>query len=444
MLNRQEAQRIVEKAVKLSTFPEFAISIDWSEATSVRFANNAVTTSGFTVSRSATIACAREGREGRYETDDLTDEGLRAAVRRAEEIAESAHPDPEHMAPLGPQQYADRENWSERTAAARPPRMIREIQAIVDSAGRAKLVAAGFFRAQASCSAIASKAGLFGYCRSTDSGLSTTLRNPQGSSSGWSSRQAVDIAELSGAALGEIAADKCLRWNKPVRLEPGKYTVVLEPAAVAGLLGPLAVPLNARLAEEGRSFLSRKGGGTLLGEKLFSGLVTLRSDPFDRRFPTLLWDTDGLPASPVTWVEKGVVKNLHCTRYWAAKTGKPATAFPRTIVMEGGGARSADLIRSVDRGLLVTRFFYIRVVNPQTVQVTGVTRDGLFLIEKGEVTGPVVNFRFNESPVRMLANVRQLGQAERADGESGTTAVHMIVPSLVVDQFTMSSVSDAV
>ncbi len=279
-------------------------------------------------------------------------------------------------------------------------------------------MAAGFFERNAGHFAIANKAGNFGFGRYTDSCLSTTVRNPEGTSSGWASHPAVRIDDISGAAIGQTAVEKCLKWKNPVKLDPGKYTVVLEPTAVGDLLPLMAFSLQARAAEEGRSFMSKKGGGTLVGEKLFPEFITLRSDPFHKLNPALPWGNGGLPNAPMTWVEKGVVKNLFYDRYYAMKAGKEPTPSPSAIMLEGGTQTLEALIGSVERGLLVTRFWYIRMVNPQTVQLTGLTRDGLFLIENGKVTSPVVNFRFNESPVRLLQNtLRWAGPCARGRGK---------------------------
>jgi len=215
--------------------------------------------------------------------------------------------------------------------------------------------------------------------------------------------------------------------------------------------------MQARAAEEGRSFLSKKGGGTLAGEKLFPEFITLRSDPFNKLYSALPWGGGGggfggggggfggggggLPADRITWIENGVVKNLVYDRYWAVKAGKQPTPFPNRLVLDGGGKSLADLIASVDRGLLVTRFWYIRVVNPQSMQVTGLTRDGVFLIEQGKVTAPVMNFRFNQSPVEMLKNTVVMGTPVRVRGGEGQG---MIAPAIVAKDFSFTSISDAV
>ena len=441
MMTRDQAHKLTEKVLKFASFPECSVNVDESENSFVRFANNGVTTAGFTVERTVTISATRDNRTGVTQTTDLSDDALKSAVKRAEELAVISPPNPERVEPLGPQKYADYENWDEQTAYARAPLMTPHVKAIIDAAISKKLIAAGFFNREAGLSSFANSKGNFGYQRRADARLTTTVRNASGTSSGWAGQPSVRIDEISGSDIGGRAIDKCLRWDKPMRLDPGKYTVVLEPTAVADLMNFLSFSLSARNAEEGRSFLSRKGGGTLLGEKLFPPFINFRSDPFDRRFPTSLWSSGGIPNRRIDWIANGAVKNLFYDRYWATKSGKEPTPVPTAMSLEGENGSVSDLIKTTERGLLVTRFWYIRPVNPQTVQVTGLTRDGLFLIEKGEVTRPVMNLRFNESPVRMLQNAKKLGTVQRAQGAEGSS---MLVPAIQSAEFTFSSISDAV
>lgn len=461
MLTREQAKTLAEKVISFSTFPECDVSVTDSERTFIRFALNGITTSGYTLTQSMSITCVKDGKAGTTNVDEFDDKSLREAVRSAEQLAWISPPNPERVDPLGPQKYEAVENYAASTAKARNDVMIPHVRAIIEAAKKNHLVAAGLFERTASVAAIANKKGNFGYGRTTDAHLSTTVRTPDGSSSGWASLPAVRIEEIDGAEAARIAIDKALRWKNPRRLEPGKYTVILEPTAVGDLVPQLAFSLQARGAEEGRSFLSKRGGGTLLGQKLFPEAITLRSDPFHTLYSVTPWGGGGggglgfgggrggrgggggvgEPVRPMAWIDKGVLKNLVYDRYWASKTGKQATPFPGNLVLDGSDRTLPDLIASVERGLLVTRFWYIRTVNPQTVQVTGLTRDGLFLVENGKVTGAAVNFRFNESPVRMLQNAVALGKPIRVRGGEGNG---MIAPAMVVKDFNFASISDAV
>lgn len=441
MLTREEAKKITDRVLSFVTLPECSLSLTSAENAFIRYALNGITTSGYQVEQALSIVVSKEGKTGSTSVTEFDDKSLRDAMRRAEDLSAIAPPNPEETTPLEPQKYAAFENYDTGTASARNKEMIPAVTAVIEGAKQKGFVAAGFFERSASASAIANKRGLFGYERATDSHLSTTVRTPAGTSSGWASHPSVKIAAVDGAKVGSVAIRKCEQWQNPKRLDPGKFTVVLEPTAVSDLVALLGQQFSARSAEEGRSFLSKKGGGTMLGEKMFPEWVTLHSDPFDPRYPTTLWGAGGLPADKMTWIDKGVVKNLWYDRYWAAKANKPATPQPNRLVLDGTKDTLEDLIASVDNGLLVTRFFYIRSVNPQTVQLTGLSRDGLFLIEKGKITSPVTNFRFNESPVRLLQNAVRAGAAERVQGGEGAG---MIAPPLVVKDFPFTSISDAV
>ncbi len=224
-------------------------------------------------------------------------------------------------------------------------------------------------------------------------------------------------------------------------IEPGKYTVILEPAALMAaddlsLLGGLMYSLDAREADEGRSFLSKKGGGNRKGEKLFDERINIYSDPLNAEVPGSAFDGEGLPTKRMTWIEKGVVKNLYYSRFWAQKNRQPATAFPSGFIMEGGTQSTAELIKSTAKGILVTRLWYIRDVDPQTLLYTGLTRDGTFYIENGQIKFPIKNLRFNESPIIMLNNLEAIGRPQRLGGN--------LVPPLKIRDFTFTSLSDAV
>jgi predicted Zn-dependent protease len=458
MITREQAQKLIEKILSYSTLSDCSVNIGETETAQVRFANNGITTAGFTVERTISIASTREQRTGSVSLNEIDDAALKAAVAQSERLAAIAPPNPEYMEPLGPQKYAEAA-WDEETSSARSPVMIPHVKAVISNASGKKLVAAGFFLRIASADAFGNTRGNFGYRRSADARMSTTVRAGDGSSSGWAGQPSTRLRDIDGAALGETAIRKCLAWKNPQRIAPGKYTVVLEPTAVSDLCAGLGAgfggaggggffggfggggAFSARSAEEGRSFLSKKGGGTLLGEKLFPEAITLVTDPLDRRFPSTPWAAGGLPARRVPWIEKGVVRNLSYDRYYAAKTGKEPTAAGGALILEGTEASVDELVRDVERGLLVTRFWYIRGVNPQTMQSTGLTRDGLFLIEKGKVSSALVNLRFNESPIRLLQNTRRLGRSVRCRGGEGGG---MIAPSILADNFTFTSISDAV
>jgi predicted Zn-dependent protease len=217
--------------------------------------------------------------------------------------------------------------------------------------------------------------------------------------------------------------------------------VILEPAAVVGIGIFLAGALDRREADEGRSAFSKPGGGNRVGEKLFGENVTLRSDPRDVALAGQPFDPEGVPLAPTTWVDRGKLAALPVSRYWAKKSNVPATGQPGTFILDGGSTPRAELLKGVKRGVLITRFFYTGMVDPQTVLVTGLTRDGVFLVENGEVVAPVNNFRWNQSVLTMLANTDAMSPAEVAPTDFGA---FMRAPALRTHDFNLASVSDAV
>jgi predicted Zn-dependent protease len=309
------------------------------------------------------------------------------------------------------------------------------------------LFVAGFLEANASARAIANNRGLFAYHRSTDAELSTTVRTPDGTGSGWASAGARNWASIDPAALGARAAQKAVASRNPTAIEPGMYTVVLEPQAVSSLIPLLGGAFNGRSADEGRSPFSKRGGGTRVGERIADERVTLYSDPADSDLLMTPFDNEGFPLVRRAWIENGVLKNLTYTRFWAQKQGVEPTGgggggfggggFPGGLKMAGGTKSLDELIAETQRGILITRLWYIRSLDTRTVMLTGLTRDGTFLIENGRVTRSLKNFRWNESPLFMLNKIDEIGRAE-------PTAAGQVMPSLKVRDFNFTSLSEAV
>ena len=445
MLTRQEAKNLADKILSYAKLPECRITIRASENVFIRYANNGITTSGYTLEQSVSINSVTEDkRAGSAVVSEWSDEALRKGVEQAEALARISRPNPEDMPPLGPQKYPELDNFDEPTSRSRGDGLISHVKAILDGARSNKLTAAGFVQRSANWTAVANKAGLFGYHRYTDAGLTNTMRNGAGTSSGWATQTSTSMKDMNGQEVAHVSVEKCISGENKKRLDAGKYTVILEPAAVSDLIGYLGFGFGARSAEQGQSFLSKKGskpGETLLGEKLFPEYITLRSDPFNTKLSASPWASSLLPNEKIAWIENGVVKNLYYDRFWASKAGKKPTPFPNNLVLDGQDHTLTDLIKAADKALLVTRFWYMRLLQPQTLQVTGLTRDGVFLVENGKVTGPVMNFRWNESPARVLQNTKMLGQPVRTQGaEAGSS----FAPPLLATDFNFASISDAV
>jgi predicted Zn-dependent protease len=449
LLTREEAKRLLEKILGLSKLREVAVSLHSSQNCNTRFANNAVTTAGFTESLAIDVTVTRERRSGSARTSETTEAALADTVRRAEAIAETAPADPEYVAPLGPQPYPEIQAFYQESARARSAQLLPAVKTVIRSAMEKKVNSFGYYDVTTEAQAVATKQGLFGYHRHTWADYSVTARTPDGTGSGWAQDAAPALSRIQPDRVGATAIEKCLTSQNPQPLDPGRYTVILEPAALQEMLQFLAFSLGARAADEGRSFLSKAGGGNRKGEKVFGENVTLLSDPFHPRTPGFPWSGGGgflfggggaaggwIPAEKTVWIEKGVVKNLFYDRYWAERTEQKPTPFPTSVIMEGSTATREELIRSTERGLLVTRFWYIRFLQPQTVQLTGLTRDGLFYIEKGKIKNPVMNFRWNESVVHLLNSIEAMTPAVPVGND--------VLPTVKVREFNFSSLSDAV
>ena len=444
MMTQADAQALTQKVLALSQAESCTVSVDGGEGRHVRFAQNRATTSGAPKNLSVSVESHFGKRSGSASGTDLSDDGLTALVRASEDVAQRAPENPEFMPPLGPQAYGPGTAFADATRDASPEQLAQAVAPVLQEAEAKKLASSGYLELGAGFSAFATSAGLFAYDRATNVLFTVSARTPGGTGSGWAGTTHVDFSRLDAAAMGSVAIDKALRSQRPSALEPGKYTVILEPSAVSDLVSILvAEEFDQRSADEGRSFATKKGGGSLVGEKIFGDNVSIWSDPADPLAPGAIFSTDGLPAQKTMWIENGVLRNLQCGRFWARKSGRPPVAAPTTITMRGGPTPVADMIKQTRRGLLFTRFWYIREVDPQTVLLTGLTRDGVFLIEHGTITRPVNNFRFNESPVAMLNKIRALGPSVRTYGEEGA-GLPICVPPLLVDEFTLSSTSDAV
>ena len=441
ILTKEEAKKIIDKVLAYSKADEMSVNLSGGRRGNIRYARNAVSTSGESDNISLAVTAVFGKKSGTATINEFDDASLEKTVRRAEEIARLAPENPEYMPMLGPQTYLNTNPYAESTAKIDPNYRAQATFDSIDPCRKKNLTAAGYLEDNTGFNAIGNSKGLSAYNRQTSVEFSITVRTADGLGSGYGTRDVTDVSKLSTKDTTEVAMQKAMASVNARALEPGKYTVILEPAALvsnidASLMDSLVRSMDARNADEGRSFLSKKGGGTRLGEKLFDERVTIYSDPTNSEVPDGAFSGDGRPQEKVTWIEKGVVKNLSYSRYWADKKGVKAIPPGGNFIMEGGTQSLADMIKGTEKGILVTRLWYIRAVDPQTLLYTGLTRDGTFYIENGQIKFPVKNFRFNESPVIMLNNLESMGKPVRIGGN--------LVPPLKIRDFTFTSLSDAV
>lgn len=432
----EEAKKIMEKAMSFSTADACEINLEGSESGNIRYARNSVSTAGHRSNQTLVVQSNFGKKMGTATIDEFDDESLKRVVARAEELAKLSPENPEFMEPLGPQQYQKAINYSEATANITPEFRAEVANSSIEPAAARDVTAAGFLDDSSGFSAMMNSNGLFAYNKETNLEFTVTMRTNDGTGSGWVTRDVNDVSKFDAAEASKIAIDKAVLSREAKAIEPGKYTVILEPSAGLGLLNGLGGAINARQADEGRSFMSKEGGGTKIGEKIVDERVNLWSDPLNPEVPSATWNGAGQPLNKTSWIENGVVKNLAYSRYWAEQKGVEPVPFPSNFIMGGGDASLDELIKSTKKGILVTRLWYIRSVDPQTLLYTGLTRDGTFYIENGAIKHPVKNFRFNESPIIMLNNLETLGKQVRVDGN--------LIPYMKIRDFTFTSLSDAV
>ncbi|MBS0589333.1 MAG: TldD/PmbA family protein [Proteobacteria bacterium] len=442
IFSEEQAKAILDKALKASTADECTASLTGGNEGNVRYALNNVSTSGYVSDANLGVHVAFGKRTGTATTNSFDDKSIAAVVRRAEELARLAPENPEFMPAIDKQDYKPSRTYNEKTAGITPDYRAQVAADCIESCRKDKLVAAGFFTDSDEFSALANSKGNFGYQKSSDMNFTCTVRTGDGKGSGWVGRNLADVTKFDAKSDIQTAIRKARESVDAKALEPGKYTVVMEPAATAGLISFMMFGFDARSADEGRSFLSKKGGGNKLGEKMFDERVTIHADPWDEQAAVLPWDQEGLAREKTPIITKGKVDYLHYSRYWAAKQGKKAVGRPGNIIMLGGDKSTMDLVKSTKKGILVTRTWYIRMVDPQTVLLTGLTRDGTFYIENGEIKYPIKNFRFNESPAIMLNNIEEIGKPVRVQGDE--SPLTMMIPPMKIRDFTFSSLSDAV
>ncbi len=458
---RGDAEALTRKVLGFATADETRVNVRHSWTGQTRFAAAEITTSGSGDDRTVTVISTVGRRRASASTNVLDDASLRRTVDLAERLARLSPEDPELMPELGPQQYAPVQSYDPRTAALTADARADAVAKVVSAARKAgpDLFVAGYLEANAThMNAVATSKGLFAFHQGTDVNLSNTVRTTDGTGSGWASAGARQWSDLDPVALGTRAAQKAVASQKPSALEPGRYTVILEPQAVGDLIPLLLGAFNARTAEEGRSPFSKRGEqsaagitATRLGEQIADARVSLVSDPTDAELAGQPFDGEGLPSKRKVWIENGKLATLAYSRYWAQKRGMPESVAGGggggfgggggggggNLKMSGGTKSLDELIAGTDRGILVTHNWYIRPLDARTASYTGITRDGTFLVEKGKIVRSIKNFRWNESPLLMLNRIMEIGRAERI-------SAGQIMPSLKVADFNFASISEAV
>ncbi len=443
IMTREQAQSIITRVVKMSRADEVIVGIGGGYQSDVRFAANQMSTAGGVSNGSINVTSVFGKKHATTVTNDLSDDSLKRVVEQSEALTKLSPDDPEWLPGLPAQTYSPGRGYVEATANISATERARAALTALEPARKAgDLNSAGFIIVSAGANALGNSKGLFAYNRATNTNYTVTVRTADGTGSGWAGAEHPDWNQIDFPKLSATAISKARLSQNPVAIEPGRYTVILEPQAVGDLVQLIGGSLGARQADEGRSAFTKPGGGNKIGEQIVDKRVTIISDPFDSQLLAQPFDGQGLPLSRQVWIENGMLKQLAYSRFWAQKQGKVANGGLSSLKMLGGTTSTEDMIKSTPRGILVTRLWYLRQVDPRTILYTGLTRDGTFLIENGKITKAIKNFRFNESPLFMLNNVEAMGPSVRIAGSEGGGAI--VMPTLKVKDFNFTSLSDAV
>jgi predicted Zn-dependent protease len=443
MLNRDEALQICETVLshaRTAGAEDAAVSVQSSIESHARFADNRVTTSGRAEDLGVTATVWVGKRRGAATGNDASADALKQLANEAVQIARVSPVQREYLPTLGPLTYAEDRGFAAATADIDLDARAKALEAVLAACRTAKVTGAGFHRARASASAAATANGNRRYFRSSEAGFSMTARSADGTGSGYFAGDHFDLARLDAKNIAEQAVGKAMRSREPRPIEPGVYPVILEPQAASDLIGFLTNSFDARTADEGRSAFSAKDGKTRVGEAMFNERLNLYSDPMHAEMPVAPSTNEGIPATRLSLIKAGVLENLEYSRFWAQEKKKEPTPGPVNYLLESSQPPTSidNMIKGMERGLVISRFWYVRLVDPRTIMLTGLTRDGLWWVEKGQIRYPVRNLRFNQSVLAMLApwNVEAIGAPQRLSP--------LMVPALKLSQFAFTSISDAI
>jgi len=435
LLTEAQAREIADGILSMSNADDTSVSVSNSWTGNTRSAVNRITTAGEVTNTSVSVSARFGQRQASVSTNRLDADSLQDAVNTAEAQARISPENPELMPLLGSQEYAPSTGFFDSTASLGPDQRGQvAADAIAAATEHGDLTAAGFLTASAGASAITNSAGMFGYHRSTGVDYELTVRTADGTGSGWAGTAHRDWSAIDTRDQHTRAVQRAMGSRDPQSLDAGDYPVVFTSEAVSELVGLLSRSLGARSADEGRSAFSAEGG-TKVGQKLLDEKFTLTSDPVG--LGSSPYDGGGMPLEQEAWFENGVLQQLSYDRFWADKQGMRPTGGAGSLRMSGGSASLDELVSGLDTGLLVTRLWYIRSIDPRTILYTGLTRDGVFWVENGKVVRPVNNFRWNDSPLTAFASIEQLGRPERVSSSRE-------VPPARLSSFQFSTVSEAV
>jgi PmbA protein len=441
-LSPSEFARIAERVMKLSDADETEVDIGANTDTLTRFANNTIHQHVAEQVLGISLRVVVDGRTARSTTNKTDEESLKRAISAAMNLARNQPKNPDLLPMPRAQKYQKVARFFPATAEATAEQRARAVTKVCHMAEKRKQTAAGIFVSGMSQMALANSRGLFAHYEQTRSEFSVTILEKD--SSGWAKSNSPDIRTIDPEALADRASRKCTDSRSPREIPAGRYVTILEPPAVLDLVGFLFYDFAGTAVQDKRSCLTGR-----MGKRLFGENITIWDDVYHPLQTGTQYDGEGVPRQKVLLVDRGVPKNLVYARATAKKMKAKPTGHgfslpneygeaPMNLVFAGGDKPVDEMVKTTERGILVTRLWYIREVDPYEKILTGMTRDGTFLIEEGRIVGGLRNFRFNQSVIEMLSNVLMLGAPVRAAGEE---SFEMVVPAMKIRDFHFSEVT---
>jgi PmbA protein len=441
-LSLKDLERIAEKILKLSEADETEVDVGSTTDALTRFANNTIHQNVAEHTLAISVRAVIDGRTARATTNKTDEESLRRTMEAAITLARNQPKNPDLLPLIGKQKYQKVSRFFSSTANTTPEDRAKAVTRVCKMAAKAKQTAAGIFSSGESRSVLANSRGLVARYEQTRAEFSVTILEP--TSSGWAKANSPDIRKIDPEELAESAARTAATSREPREVPAGRYTTILSPSAVLDLVGFVFYDFAGTSVFDKRSCLTGR-----IGKKVFGDNITIWDDAYHPLQSGPAHDGEGVPRQKVLLVDRGVPKNLVYSRATAKKMKAKPTGHgfslpneygeaPMNLVFSGGDKSTGEMIRTTERGILVTRLWYIREVDPYEKILTGMTRDGTFLIENGKIAGGVRNFRFNESVVEMLSKVEMMGPAVRSAGEE---SFEMVVPPMKVRDFHFSEVT---
>lgn len=444
MDRKQQSLDIIERVIKAKRLEHVSVQVANHKTETLRFSGERIISASSATSVVAMITAGYDKKSATVSVEVPELSVLEPALQRAEALAQAAQPSAEYMPPVAPpQSYLLTKEHFESTAQLNEKDRAHVASTIQSECKKRALNLAAYIQVDNFNYAFGNSSQLRVSHSGTKFHCSATARTLGSAGSAKAQEEHADFARFNLERFCHKLVTRAELSANPHELPPGEYPAIIEPSALCGFMSALFNHISRRAADEGRSYFSLPGGKNKIGQALFNSSVNLTTSPCDELCPTASFGAEGLALTPISWIESGTLKNLPIDRYWASKLAVPAIPMPANFILQGGSGSLEDLIKNTERAVLISQSWYMRDLDPKEILVTGLTRDGTFWVEDGKIQYPIKNFRFNESPVRLLQSVDALSASDRCIGTESWGPM-TVLPAIRVPKFNFSTISDAI